>query len=267
MSRSASPPSFGGSATAPAELLHLDHRIAVIAKPPGLSLATPQRAPEQAVERLIGALPAFDRDLVLGLGMPSLVHRLDVGTSGVVLLARDAETHRELVAAFSARRVEKTYLALVWGHPRPRHGCHDQPLGPDRKDRRRMLVDPGGRGARTRYAALATPRHVCLLALRPETGRTHQIRVHLSHAGHPVVGDDLYGGARHRGLRDSALRTALAPSHTLLHALALTLPPPFPQLPSAALPLAFRAALTACGIDGGLVAAEPIERVLRSGPA
>ncbi len=255
-------------------ILYSDERIVVVDKPPGLSLATPPRAPGEAVARLLAALPPGERDehglppgegaahgLSPGEGAawtagaaPLLVHRLDVGTSGVVLLARDADAHRELCALFERRAVDKRYLALAWGHPRPREGVYDAPLGPDRADRRRMRVDPDGRAARTRYAVRSAPAHVALLELHPETGRTHQIRVHLAHAGHPIVGDDLYGGPRHRGLRDPALRAALDPPHTLLHAARLALPATSWRrgelIFEAPLPPAFARALAALGLPG-----------------
>ena len=153
-----------------------------------------------------------------------LAHRLDVGTSGLVVAARTADAHRAVARAFAEGRVEKTYLALVWGHPQPREGSYDWALGPDRRDRRRMKVDTAGRPARTRYRRLADARHASLVELRPETGRTHQLRVHLARAGHWIVGDDLYGGPRHRGVRDPELRRALSPPHPLLHAWRLALP-------------------------------------------
>ncbi len=235
--------------TATAHLLHLDEHLAAVAKPPGLSLATPQRDPTAAVRRLLAALPEAERATLAAGELPLLIHRLDVGTSGLVLLARTKEAHRALVAAFERREVEKRYLALVWGHPRPGAGVWDQALGPDRKDRRRMRVDAEGRRAVTRYATLAHKPHVALLVLEPQTGRTHQIRVHTAAAGHPIVGDDLYGGPRHRAIADPRLRRALAPSHTLLHAWSLTLPAPWPALPAAGLPLGFAAAIDALGLE------------------
>ena len=231
-------------------LAHLDERLVVFDKPSGLSLATPRREPEAAVERLRAGLEASDRERVSGPLW--LVHRLDVGTSGLVAVARDDSMHRDLVRAFSERRVEKTYLALVFGRPRPREGSFDSPLGPDRDDRRKMRVDPEGRPARTGYRILAVAPHVTLVECRPETGRTHQIRVHLAAAGHPIVGDDFYGGPRHRGVRDRALREALDPGHTLLHAARLTLPaPPLaePLTLSAAVPFAFAEALRLAGLS------------------
>ena len=155
-----------------------------------------------------------------------LVHRLDVGTSGVVLLARSAEAHRTLSAAFQNRRVQKTYRALVWGHPRPADGTLADPLGRDPSDGRKMKVRAEGKKAITRYRTLSRLPSVADLVLFPETGRTHQIRVHLSARGHPIVGDDLYGGAtRWRGVRDPGRRRRLsAVRRPLLHAERIEIP-------------------------------------------
>jgi RluA family pseudouridine synthase len=183
------------------------------------------------------------------------VHRLDVGTSGLVLVARTPEAHRALATALARGRIEKRYLALVWGHPRPRAGVYDVPLGPDRRDRRRMKADPAGRPARSRYRTLADARHVSLVELSPETGRTHQLRVHLAHAGHWIVGDDLYGGPRHRAIADPRLRRLLAPAHPFLHAWTLALPETAgsgPRRFTAPLPPDFAAALDGLGLDPGV---------------
>lgn len=234
-------------------LLHVDHRLLAVAKPPGVSLATRRCDPRGAVLRLLATLPA---DEVQGWGIDPrdtfLLHRLDRFTTGVVLLARGCEAHRELLRHWQAGEVEKTYLALVWGHPRPREGSWFWPVGPDRRDRRRVRVDPEGKRAHTDYRVLAAPPHVALMRLHPRTGRTHQLRVHLARAGHPIVGDDLYGGPRHRGVRDDTLRRALSPPHLLLHAWRLTLPgergaPPLTV--TAPLPAALAAALAVLGID------------------
>lgn len=235
-----------------AAVLYADDRLVAVAKPPGVSLATGKRQPATAVARLLARLPEAER-LAWGLESDAmrLVHRLDVGTSGVVLLARDDDAHRDLVGAFARRQVEKTYLALVWGRPRPAHGEWAFPLGPDRRDRRRMAVRGDGRTARTAYLVLAAARHASLLRLAPRTGRTHQIRVHAAHAGHPIVGDDLYGGPRQRGVRDRALRRALTASRPLLHAARLHLPATrsTPELVlTAPLPPDFAATLAALGL-------------------
>lgn len=206
-------------------LLAIDALFVAIAKGAGVSLATRLAEPGAAVARLVASLPECDQRLLPAEEL-QLVHRLDIGTSGLVLLSRGTEAHRALVEAFAARRVEKTYLAVVWGHPRPREGRWESPLGPDREDRRRMKVDPGGKPSRTAYRTLGVAPHVALVAMRAETGRTHQLRVHLAAAGHPIVGDDLYGGPRHHGVRDRELRRLLDPGRPLLHAWRLTLPSP-----------------------------------------
>ncbi|HVN77074.1 MAG TPA: RluA family pseudouridine synthase [Thermoanaerobaculaceae bacterium] len=238
--------------TSTARVLFADERLVAIDKPPGVSLATRRAEPGAAVARLLAALPA--RALAEnGLSPDSLllVHRLDVGTSGVVVLARDGDAHRALVRAFSERRVSKTYLALAWGHPRPHAGEWRWPLGPDRRDRRRMIVTRDGRAAVTAYAVESGAPHVSLVTLVPETGRTHQLRVHLAHAGHPIVGDDLYGGPRHRAVRDPRLRRLLDPGHPLLHAWRLHLPETSAcreLIVTAPLPQDLSAALAALGI-------------------
>jgi 23S rRNA pseudouridine1911/1915/1917 synthase len=208
-----------------ATIVYADERLVAVNKPAGVSLATRRAEPRAAIARLLEAVPDDER-LAHGLATEDLllVHRLDVGTSGLVLLARGADVHRDLVRAFGERLVAKFYLALVWGRPRPGVGRWEWPLGPDRSDRRRMRVEPAGRGAVTDYELIAHVPHVSLLRLKPATGRTHQLRVHLAHAGHPIVGDDLYGGPRHRGIRDQELRSALAPAHPFLHAWCLCLP-------------------------------------------
>ena len=232
-------------------MIFSDDRLVAFNKPPGLSLATSRNKPDDAVSRLTEILSQEDRK-VWGVDAQSLwlVHRLDIGTSGLVLVARDAEYHRLLVSAFADRRIEKTYLALVWGSPRPAVGGYAWPLAPDVRDRRRMRVADGGKLASSSYRVLATAPHVSLVELVPHTGRTHQLRVHLAHAGHPVVGDDLYGGPRHRGVRDARLRRHLAPGHTLLHAWRLALPALANQPPlvlAAPLPTDFAAALAELG--------------------
>lgn len=236
-----------------ATLIWADERVVVLSKPAGVSLATRRAEPGAAVARLLATLPPDVRQ-ANGLDQNHLllVHRLDVGTSGLVLLARDPEAHRILAIAMSGRRIRKTYRALVWGHPRPSRGFYDLPLGPDRRDRRRMRPDPAGRPARTGYMVMVAGRYVSLLELRPETGRTHQLRVHLAAAGHPVVGDDLYAGPRHRAVRETRLRELLNPPHTLLHAWRLELPAsPISReiIFSAPLPAIFRAALDGLGFD------------------
>lgn len=220
--------------------------LLVLNKPAGLSLATWRRAPGDVEARLRDFLAARG---VLPPGPLFLVHRLDVGTTGLVLVARNRDTLRRLATALAAGHIHRTYLALVWGKPRPQHGVWELPLAPDPKDRRKMRVDPQGKMATTAYVRLGHAAPVSLLALEPRTGRTHQIRVHLAAAGHPIVGDDLYGGPRHRGVRDPRLRQLLAATHPLLHAGHLALPEGFePREFWAPLPEDFEGVLRTLGL-------------------
>jgi 23S rRNA pseudouridine1911/1915/1917 synthase len=192
--------------------------VLALDKPAGISMATSSKAgksAEDAVRRLFGACGVAPSD-----PLPLLVHRLDAGTSGVVLFAKTPAAHRALSLSLQERRARKTYRALVWGHPVPAAGAIDSALSRDPKDGRKMRVSSDGKPSVTRYTTLRRFSSLADLELAPETGRTHQIRVHLSAKGHPIVGDDFYGGAsRWHGVRDRALREALARlTRPLLHA-------------------------------------------------
>jgi 23S rRNA pseudouridine1911/1915/1917 synthase len=132
-------------------------------------------------------------------GRPGVVHRIDQGTSGLLVLARTPAAYEALVAQFSGRTVQREYLALCWGHVEPAQGMIDAPIGRSQRDPTRMTVTNTGREARTRYEVLeqfTRPADLTLVSCRLETGRTHQIRVHLGAIGHPIVGDRHYGGNR-----------------------------------------------------------------------
>jgi 23S rRNA pseudouridine1911/1915/1917 synthase len=205
-------------------LLFENADVLALDKPPGVSMATSTRegkSAEDVVRRLFAACGVASPD-----PLPFLVHRLDAGTSGVVLVAKTREAHRALSLAFQERRAKKTYRALVWGHPVPAKGTIDLALARDPKDGRKMRAQANGKPSVTRYVTFRRFPSLSDLELRPETGRTHQIRVHLSAKGHPIVGDDFYGGAsRWRGVRDRRLREALAGiARPLLHAARVEIP-------------------------------------------
>lgn len=129
---------------------------------------------------------------------PGIVHRLDKGTSGLLVVAKTDFIHRRLTDQFAARTVHRVYAALVWGRFKQRSGEIDAPLGRHPGDRKRFaVVRRGGKTAITTYRVEETFRDTTLMTLRLKTGRTHQIRAHLEHAGHPVFGDATYGG-RHK---------------------------------------------------------------------
>ena len=132
---------------------------------------------------------------------PGVVHRLDKGTSGLLVVARTEAAYESLVGQLSSRSVERLYSALVWGHPDPATGLVDAPIGRSRKDPTRMTVTADGREARTGYEVrtrYTEPIEAALVTCKLETGRTHQIRVHMAAIGHPIVGDPRYRGARQK---------------------------------------------------------------------
>ncbi len=184
----------------PLEVLYEDEQVTVIDKPSDLTVHPGAGRPQGTlVHRLLFRDPALAG--VGGPGRPGIVHRLDKDTTGVMVIARTQEAYRVLAAAFSTRTVEKQYLAITYGRPREDQGFIAQPIGRDPRDRKRMAIRPrSGRPARTTYELLAQAEQVAVLRLGLETGRTHQIRIHLKALGHPLVGDPTYGEARWRSL-------------------------------------------------------------------
>lgn len=155
---------------------------------------------------LVNALLHHVADLsgIGGVLRPGVVHRLDKDTSGLLLVAKHDRAHRRLAAALKAREIQRRYLVAAWGHLEEATLVVDAPLGRSPRHRQRMAVVPEGRRAVTRFQRLERWRAAELLQADLETGRTHQIRVHLVHVGHPVVGDRTYGSGAERGMSGPA---------------------------------------------------------------
>ena len=180
------------------DILHEDGDLLVLNKPAGLVV---HPAPGHEAGTLVNALLHHCGDSLAGIGgeqRPGIVHRLDKDTSGLLVIAKTEAAQRALVDAFKARTVHKTYLALAWGVFQPRRGTIRTLIGRSPHHRQKMSARvQHGREAVTHYEVVEAWPEVALVRLGLETGRTHQIRVHLAHVGHPIVGDTLYGRARH----------------------------------------------------------------------
>jgi len=233
----------------PLTVVYEDEDLLVVDKAAGMVV---HPAPGNWTGTLVNALMGRGQELADGGGAEraGLVHRLDKETSGLLVVAKSDAAHRRLSAAIAARRVTREYAAMVWGHLDGDALTVDQPLARDPRDRKRMAVVNTGKVARTDFRRLARFRSADLLRAHLHTGRTHQIRVHMSFSGHPVVGDDVYGGGGGRRL------AGLPPKRHFLHAAWLRF-----HHPVSGVPLDFRSPLPD-DLRRSLVALAEDERML-----
>ncbi|HRU22538.1 MAG TPA: RluA family pseudouridine synthase [Candidatus Latescibacteria bacterium] len=188
------------------DIRYEDDDLLVVNKPAGLVV---HPAPGHSGGTLVNALAGYSAELsrVGGTFRPGIVHRLDKNTSGLLLVAKNDRAHAALAAQLKNRTISREYVALVWGHPSPRSGRIEAAIGRDRAGGKTMSIcGRASRAATTRYEEISSFPYTSLVKLHLETGRTHQIRVHMKAIGHPVVGDPEYGG------REAAIR-GIAPAH------------------------------------------------------
>jgi 23S rRNA pseudouridine1911/1915/1917 synthase len=186
----------------PVEVLYEDEALLVVNKPAGMVV---HPAPGHSRGTLINALlhQAGHLSSIGGSSRPGVVHRLDKDTSGLIIVAREETAHRRLAEALARRKIFRSYLTACWGHLRYDRQVISAELARDRSNRQRMAVVPGGRAAVTEVERIERWRSADLLRATLQTGRTHQIRVHLRHIGHPVVGDRQYAEGWERGVSSS----------------------------------------------------------------
>jgi len=210
----------------PLSILYEDSDIVVLDKPPGM-VVHPGAGHED--ETLVNALLHHIKDLS-GIGgelRPGIVHRLDRDTTGVLVVAKSDTAHRALTSLWNTDKVEKEYIAVIYGAPKERTGTIDKPIGRDPRDRKRMAIVASGRNAITTYKVDEVLNHVSVIRCYLKTGRTHQIRVHMKSLGHPIVGDAIYSGPQWKGIPDKRLQHFLSDfPRQALHARRLRFPHP-----------------------------------------
>jgi len=182
----------------PIEIIYEDKDIIVVNKPKGMVVHPANGNPDGT---LVNAIMAICKDSLSGIGgelRPGIVHRLDKDTSGVLIVAKNDKAHINMSEQIKEHKVEKTYIALVRGIVKENEASIDMPIGRSDKDRKKMAVKKNGKNSITHFKVLERfPKHNCtLLEIKIETGRTHQIRVHLSHIGYPVIGDEVYSSGK-----------------------------------------------------------------------
>jgi len=191
----------------PLDIVFEDDDLLVINKPTGLVI---HPAAGNPAGTLVNALIHHCTDLsgIGGVERPGIVHRLDKDTTGLLVVAKSDRAHLGLSLAFRNRKVRKTYLSVCYGTPRTKEGVIDAPIDRHPRERQHMAVVKDGRPARTVYQVRESFGSTSLIECRPVTGRTHQIRVHMAHIGHALVGDPLYAGRQWRSLEDPRAASA-----------------------------------------------------------
>jgi len=219
-------PALPAAQSLPLDILYEDSDVIVLMKPPGMAVHPGPGTPDRT---LVNALIAHCGDSLSGIGgvrRPGIVHRLDKDTSGLLVAAKTDLAHQGLAADFARHTIERAYLAVVWGIPSPRSGEIEGAIGRHPTNRKKMaIVTRGGKPALTRYKVVRPlGRGASLVECRLATGRTHQIRVHLTALGHPVIGDPVYGRptpARLALLSPAQQQVARAMGRQALHAYRL----------------------------------------------
>ena len=184
----------------PLDILYEDDDVILVNKPKGMVV---HPAAGHSSKTLVNALMYHCRDSLSGINgelRPGIVHRIDRDTTGVIIACKNDEAHLCIAGQLKEHTITRRYTALVHGVLKDDEGCIDAPIGRDKKDRKKMAVDPEGKHAVTHYRVLERFSSCTLVECRLETGRTHQIRVHMSHIGHPLVGDEVYGPGRNTGI-------------------------------------------------------------------
>ena len=180
----------------PIDVLYEDCDIIVVNKPKGMVVHPANGNPDGT---LVNAVMAICKDSLSGIGgeiRPGIVHRLDKDTSGVIIVAKNDKSHIALSEQIKNHEVEKTYIALVKGFVKENEATINMPIGRSTKDRKKMAVNKNGKNAITHFKVIERFKNYTLLEVKIETGRTHQIRVHLSEIGYPIVGDVVYSNGR-----------------------------------------------------------------------
>ena len=184
----------------PLEILYEDNDIIVINKPKGMVVHPANGNPDGT---LVNAVMAVCKNTLSGIGgeiRPGIVHRLDKNTSGAIIVAKNDKAHIKLSEQLKNHEIEKTYIALVRGIVKENNATINMPIGRSKNDRKKMAVDAKGKNAITHFKVIERffENNCTLLEIKIETGRTHQIRVHLSYIGYPIIGDDVYSNGKNK---------------------------------------------------------------------